>query len=140
MDFYTGNLAPVEIAEEIEKVLKQSDTYSKQKFLSWIYSNNGFQTLKLSDNSVWVLMEGNIPERYIHIHPGRHSPKTVRLRAGTLKSAIAVVVWAGIYGKPATNLKVVNEARKALLNESPVKHISRLSGLGAVIMRFNSSI
>ncbi len=137
MDLYTGLLTPDEITGEIEKLLKESDRYKKLKYLSWIEKNNGYQTLPLSDKSVWVLMEGNIPERYIHIHPGRHSLQTVRLRSGTLKSAIAVNVWAGIYGKPALNLRVVNEAREALLNESPVKHISQESGLGAAIKRLN---
>lgn len=133
MDFYTGDLAPDEVAGEIEKALRLSGKYSKFNYLSWIYDNKGFHRLKLSDNSIWVLMEGNMPERYIHIHPGRHSPQTIRLRAGTLKSAVAAIIWAGIFGKSPLSLKIVNEARMVLLNEPPVKNLNQHKGLGAII-------
>lgn len=139
MDLYTGNLALAEISVEISCTLRQKGLFPKERYLEWLKDNKGYRTLEVSDKSVWVLLEGNIPEHYIHIHPARHSLHTIRIRAGTLKSAVAVHIWSGIYNESPFNVNNVNIARKKLLCESPVKNLSHTSGLGALIKLLSSA-
>ncbi len=134
MDLYTGRLSTGQIAEEITGYLKTKDLLKKEKYLSQISeAASSFIETRLSDNSVWVLLPGKIPGRHIHIHPGRHSPLTIRVRSETLKTAIAVLCYCSRYGKDHSDLNVINEARTKLLELSPVKEVNPARGLGKMI-------
>ena len=134
MDLYTGRLSPGRIAEEITVYLKSKDLLKKEKYLSRISeASSSFIETRLSDSSVWVLLPGKMPGRHVHIHPGRHSPLTMRIRSETLKTAIAVLCYCNRYGKDHSDLDVINEARTKLLELSPVKEVNPGRGLGRMI-------
>ena len=90
MDMYTGRLSPGDIALEIDQLLKEKGITDKASFQEAL-KEEGYLSVTLSDEAVWILREA-IGERYIHIHPGRHVPHTLRIKATALKTALAYQV------------------------------------------------
>ncbi len=134
MDLYTGRLSPERIAEEIKGSLKSKGLLKKEKYFSQINeAASSFMETRLSDNSVWVLLPGKIPGRHVHVHPGRYSPLTIRVRSETLKTAIAVLCYCSRYGKDHSDLDTINKSRTKLLKLSPVKEVNPVRGLGKMI-------
>ncbi|MFC2135224.1 hypothetical protein ACFLTH_11455 [Bacteroidota bacterium] len=130
MDLYFGSLSPVEIGDEVIKQLKENMILEKTKYESWLESGrNDYQTITLSDTSVWTLRLAEDEERYVHIHPGRYSPHTIRVKALTLKTAIAVLVYAARFSKHPIDVEVINLVRSEILGESPVKSLEKSEGL-----------
>jgi len=86
--------------------------------------------LTLSDGSVWVLRKGVESAHYVHIHPGRYSKYSIRVKATTLKSAIAIKIF---YGELSiTSLGKINDARK-FLNISPIKNLDPKKSIGKML-------
>ena len=86
------------------------------------------------DSSRWVLRLGDEPERFIHLHPGRWSPATVRMRANVIKTALLVLAHVRLIGGDPMNRDVINEVRQAHLGLSPLGQGPEGDvGLGAVI-------
>lgn len=136
LDLYAGLLNPYDISILIKSELKKRSIVSSQSYEKWIKdSKNNYQTIYLPDSSFWTLRLGQI-ERYIHIHPGRYSPHTIRVRALTLKTAITVLAWSKIHSKFSYDVNTINQIRKETLNASPVKTVSDKYGLGKVISMF----
>ena len=134
MDLYTGNLTPRQIAGEITRYLKSKNILEKEDYLNWISSAvNSYIKPGLSDGSVWVLLPGKTAGRHIHIHPGRYSPFTLRVRSETLKTSIAVLCYCKHYRSNPLEIRVINEVRVKLLDLSPVKEVERDRGLGRMI-------
>ena len=134
MDIYLGQLSPVAVCDEILIKLNKSGTYLPIQFQEWINDQHrGYNLLKLSDNSVWTLRLGDQPNRYIHIHPGRYSINTIRVKALTLKTSIAFLINSDSGSLSEANLDCVNSIRKTILDVSPLKSISHSSGFGKVI-------
>ena len=135
MDLYLGKLSPKQISLYILKELKRKDVFSAQKFLKWIINKGeNYRKILLLDKSIWILREGNEKERYIHIHPGRHSPLSIRVKSLTLKSAIAVIKTFGVERSKNLLLDDVNSTRKEIINQPPLKSISAHTGQGKVIL------
>lgn len=61
-------------------------------FKQWL-SPYAYRKVALSDGSWWIIKAGNDPERFIHIHPAKYSPATVRIRAATLKTLVAMKIF-----------------------------------------------
>jgi hypothetical protein len=134
MDLYTGSIPPFEIAEEIRKFLTNNRSFKESDYLTWIrQAGASFRTFTLTDGSLWVLLPGEIPGRWVHIHPGRHSPLTVRVRAETMKTAIAVIYHCTRYGLDCYDLSIINIVRTGLLDLSPMKEVSVEKGTGKII-------
>ncbi|HNS30515.1 MAG TPA: hypothetical protein PKL52_08290, partial [Tenuifilaceae bacterium] len=81
-----------------------------------------YRSITLSDGSSWTLRLGRMPNRFVHIHPSRYSANTLRIKASTLKTAIALKMVFPTLNIPP-NLQQVNQARDLLHNLSPVKGI-----------------
>ncbi len=134
MDLYTGSLEPHEISSEIKDFLHARDLLGEKSYLQWLAGSGvKYREAKLSDESVWVFLPGKITGRHVHIHPGRYSPFTIRVRSETLRTAIAVLIYCRLHGGNCHSLAVVNEARERLLELSPVKEVSSRRGLGRMI-------
>jgi hypothetical protein len=84
-----------------------------------------------------VLRLGEQENRYVHIHPGRYATHTIRVKAGTLKTAIAVSIWKKKFNCTEITLALVNRVRKEILYTSPVKSFSADEGLGKLIQLIN---
>jgi hypothetical protein len=135
MDLYLGIISPKQISSHIIKELKKKDVFNTRSFLKWIKHNGeSYREISLPDKSIWILREGNEDERYIHIHPGRYSPLSIRVKSLTLKSAIAVIKTFGFERSKNLYLNDVNSVRKEILNQPPLKSVSPNSGQGKTIL------
>ena len=134
MDLYYGNYSPSEISGQIINCLKQKKVFSFGLYKDWLTENKtDYQLLTLLDGSIWTLRLGENVERYVHIHPGRYSPKTRRVRALTLKTAIFTLCFERVSEQKSSGIELINQIRKKYLNEPPVKSVSRESGLGKLL-------
>ena len=137
MDLYYGNYSPSEIAEQISMELKKKKVFSLDRYKDWLTQNKtDYQLLTIIDNSVWTLRLGENAERYVHIHPGRYSPNTRRVRALTLKTAILTLCFENFGEQKLFNVELINQIRKNYLNEPPLKFVSKESGFGKLLELF----
>ena len=141
LDLYTGVLNPRDISKLIQSELKKRNVFKRLSYEEWIVnSGNDYQILYLTDSSFWTLRLGKEKGRFIHIHPGRYSPHTIRMRALTSKTAIVVSAWAKIHKVSSLDISIINHVRTKLLNASPVKFVSVKDGLGKAILMLGKTI
>ena len=134
MDLYVGKLSPQKICDEIVSELISVGVLAFEEYKKWLFEKgNEYKLIDISDNSVWTLRLGKQVERYVHIHPGRYSPGTIRVKALTLKTAIAVLIINYEKDFPFTDTSQINEVRKKILNSPPVKKVSSNSAVVRVI-------
>jgi hypothetical protein len=95
---------------------------------------NEYRLTTLPDKSIWTLRYGKDEKYYVHIHPARYSPQTIRVRSLTLKTAIAVLLFTEINGAHPFDIMVINKIRIDFLKASPINKISSESGLGKLIL------
>lgn len=139
MDLYYGKLPPAEIAKQTIEYLTINSLNNKNVYFDWLYRvGNEYQTISLNDRSVWTLRSGDEEKRFVHIHPGRYSPYTVRVKALTLKSAIYVLAYLRTQSLSSFDTGLINEVRKKYLNVSPIKSFSKENGLGKLIILLNN--
>lgn len=137
MDLYYGKLSPSKISDQIIHSLKEKKLLSPKQYTAWLNSEDKkYSLVELSDKSVWTLLLSENPDRYVHIHPGRYSPLTIRVKATTLKTAILVFCFKQFGGVSQIDIKEVNYLRKKYLDESPLKSLSKASGLIKLIDLF----
>ena len=141
MDLYFGEYSPAKISEQILDYLHSKKILSSSQYQDWL-SKDGkdYQLVELKDKSIWTLRLGDDAERYVHIHPGRYSPSTVRVKATTLKTAIFLFCFEQLGEIKSFETETVNNIRKKYLNEPPLKSFSTASGLGRLIDRFNKKL
>ena len=133
-DLYTGKTGISKITDEIWKFLEHNRIIKESDYLSWLGQDKpAYRTLTIKDGSQWVLLPGKNSGRWIHIHPARYSPFTIRVRSETLKTAIALIYHCYKHGTGLYNLNVINHVRMSLLNLSPMKDISPHKGTGKII-------
>ncbi|MBE0570316.1 MAG: hypothetical protein IH618_02135 [Ignavibacteriaceae bacterium] len=130
MDLYFGSHSPVNISEQTLDYLHQKEILSFSRYQVWL-SKDGkdYQLVELKDKSVWTLRLGDDVERYVHIHPGRYSPNTVRVKATTLKTAVFLLCLERFGEIKSFETETVNQIRIKFLNEPPLKSLSSASGL-----------
>lgn len=123
IDFYTGTPTVEQICNEVLEFFNRKNILSRDAFLKWL-EDYEWKKIRLSDGSDWLIKKGNDPERYIHIHPAKYSDHSIRIRATTLKTVLALQVQ-GIHpqNQLRTDLEAVNMVRKNLLNLSPIKSL-----------------
>jgi hypothetical protein len=139
MDLYYGKLSPAEIAQQTIEYLAINSLKNKNEYSDWLCSvGNEYKTIALNDRSVWTLRSGDEEKRFVHIHPGRYSPHTVRVKALTLKSVISVLAYLRTHPPPSVDIYLINEVRKKYLNAPPVKSFSKENGLGKLIILFDN--
>ena len=138
MDLYLGKLTPSEIKEFTKNFLKENEVFNYEPYEQWLFSEGKeYRLITLPDKSTWTLRMGSQKENYIHIHPGRYSLHTIRVRALTLKTAICVMAYLNIHENFFPDLKLINDVRKEFLNAAPVKSLSATSGLRRLLNVFN---
>lgn len=139
MDLYYGECSPNEISEQIIKQLEKNNRLSAENYNYWLYENEtDYQSLTISDKSVWILRLGENKKRYVHIHPGRYSPHTRRVKAITLKTAIFTLCYEKISGTRTDTIEIINYVREKYLNQPPLKEMSDASGIGRLLSLFQS--
>jgi hypothetical protein len=120
MDLYLGALSPLELGNQIIASLQASNRLAPEAYTSWLNANGGYQAITVSDGSRWILRQGERHGRYVHVHPARWSPQSLRVRGNVLKTAILSLAVAGVRGIDPVEVLVINEARQAFLGFSPI--------------------
>lgn len=134
MDLYLGRFSPSDISEQILSALYRIKTFEFEQYKNWLTKDGkDFQLVELKDNSVWTLRLNDDIGRYVHIHPGRYSPHTIRVKATTLKTAILVLCSEKIGEIKAIKTQTVNQIRKKYLYEPPLKSFPGATGLRRLI-------
>lgn len=141
MDLYLGKLNPKQIADETIIRLRRLGVTNYIDYYKWLTEDGkSYKQLELLDKSVWTLRLGNEKKKYIHIHPARYSPLTVRVKAITLKTTIALKSIAKDNYSEPLNLISINEVRTNLLKLPPLKSLSSSSGIGKFLNLFNKEV
>ena len=111
--------------------------FASEQYQAWTLRNGkDYQLIKLKDRSSWKLRISENRER--HIHPGRYSPHTTRVKATTLKTAILIISFEQIGELKIVDTESVNQIRKKYLNEPPIKSLIKASGLIRLVDLFKS--
>lgn len=127
IDIYTGTLTPAAIGSSVIDILKSNNVFQLADFTRWVASKNGYQQIQLKDRSEWVVRKSKDVERYIHIHPTRTGPFTIRFKGSTLKTAY--LLKTGPTNLQETlSLENVNRMRMQI-GLSPVKKLDRNTGI-----------
>jgi hypothetical protein len=133
MDLYTGERTPLAIAIEVIDNLGAANRLEYQPLAAWLNVQGDYSLVELTDGSKWTVRLGPEQGRYLHLHPGRWVPHTLRVQANTLKSAVMAHAHAGLTGRDPGDLAVVNETRRRYLGLLPVRELADDGGLGAII-------
>lgn len=134
MDLYVGKLSPLNICDELLGILKSTEELAFEEYEKWLFEKGKeYKLIEISDSSVWTLRLGNQKERYVHIHPGRYSPFTLRVKALTLKTAISVLILNYEKTFQLMDTLQINEVRKKILNLPPLKKVTSNSAVVRVI-------
>jgi hypothetical protein len=137
MDLYFGDHSPVKISEQILDCLHRKKIFSVLLYKERLSKDEKeYQLVELRDKSIWTLRLGDDAERYVHIHPGRYSPNTVRVKATTLKTAIFLLCFEQLGEIKSFETESVNQIRKKYLDEPPLKSFSGASGIRKLLDLF----
>jgi len=132
MDMYVGDMSPAEIGKEILDILQEKQISTKEEYKHWItQGQEQYRLLTIKDESVWTLLWSQGTKRYIHIHPARYAPHTMRVKGTSLKTVILSCAYVRVEGKQA-DLSLINHVRKEILGLSPVQRLDPEKGLGKV--------
>lgn len=120
-DFYLGTLNVIEICNECNAFFAAQNIKDFTSFSKWL-GQSEWKKIRLSDGSDWLIKMGEQENRYIHVHPAKFSLNTIRVRATTLKTVLALVATKTTQSEPANkNLQAVNKLRAEILDLSPIK-------------------
>ncbi|MBD1398640.1 hypothetical protein H9Q13_15815 [Pontibacter sp. JH31] len=131
LDLYLGKLSTQQIAQETILYLESQhilEPEAYQLYLSNSEANYGLLTL--SDGSKWVLRWGVVKGRHVHLHPARYSQHTIRVKANTLKTAVATLLALKRVSAAASDLSLINHARVQWLELAPIPTYLPEEGLG----------
>jgi len=131
LDLYCGPLSPQEIARQVILHLQEQELLQQEAFGFYLRAEGkDYRCLTLSDGTDWVLRWGVVEGRHVHLHPARYAAHTVRVKAATLKTAVATVIAAGQQDLPEIDLPLINRIRVAWLDLPPVKALAPQEGAG----------
>ncbi|SHN25477.1 hypothetical protein [Chitinophaga sp. CF418] len=131
MDIYYGTLDMPALFSEVAAKVQEAGITDEAGYLRWLKDNGGYIEMTLSDTSRWVLLPGIEPGRYVHLHPARYSPHSMRVKATVLKTALACLLAWPDGSQP--DLSTLNQLRKNILRLSPVKDLDSCDHLWEVI-------
>jgi hypothetical protein len=139
MDIYIGEYTPVQIVNEVTKLLSEEGKFNFAEYKMWLNEDGeDYKLLTISDKSIWTFRLGNERERYIHTHPGRYSPSTIRVKSSTLKTFILSEIFSLDKKEQDDELSLINRIRKEYLELPPLKSVLSASGFLRLKNVFNS--
>ncbi len=132
-DYYLGNLDVFVVANEVSDYLKSQNAFNQIDYKEWLNSEGAdFRCISLSAGSNWTLRLGQGNDRYIHIHPSRHSKKTVRVKSSSLKTAYAFLFFYGL-SDAEISIEKVNYVRNRIAKLPALKPHSPLTALRRIL-------
>lgn len=134
MDLYAGTMTPREVSAWALDELRKAGRDGLPAYRDWLAGSDQYATITHPEGTAWVLRLGDEEARYVHLHPGRHSPNTTRVRATVLKTAFVAHLWARVRGGDPMDRRLLNAVRGELLGLAPLGRAPQGDeGLGAVI-------
>ena len=135
MDLYHGPFSPREIGQKVLASLKRAGRDTPDAFRAWVEADGGYRVMDFpEDTSKWVLRYGEDGGRFVHVHPARWAPFTVRVRANVLTTAVLALAYVGVHGGDPLDRTVVNRVRHDYLGLAPDgRDPSGEEGIGSVI-------
>ena len=127
IDIYTGEMTPEVIGSSVIAILKSNQVCYVDAFTRWLGSSSGYRQITMEDQSEWIVRKSNESERYIHLHPARSGPLTIRFKGSTLKTVYLLRTSLKDYGE-IPSLENVNLVRNPI-GLSPVKKLERNKGI-----------
>ena len=127
IDIYTGPMTPESIGNAVIDILKSNRVFKADDFTRWVDIKNGYRQIKLEDQSEWIVRKSNEDERFIHLHPAREGPFTIRFKGSTLKTAYLLKTGSKDF-QETLSLEKVNRVR-IQIGLSPVKKLERSKGI-----------
>ncbi|MFY0254284.1 hypothetical protein ACDQ55_10060 [Chitinophaga sp. 30R24] len=120
--------------------LQQAGVYTQAEYVAWLAASRGYATLTLSDASRWILRLATGKTVYIHLHPGRYSPHTFRVKAAALKTAL-IYCWAirKEHLLPEDKTVYINQLR-AHLQLPPLKNAAESSHIMALVAKLENGL
>jgi len=135
-DFYIGNQTPISIANEILSILEKDNMLALSDYTNWLTLEGAdYRCVSISDGSNWTLRLGQ-GDRYVHIHPSRHSKKTVRVKSSSLKSVYAFLFHYGV-SDAEISIEKINFVRNRLAKLPILKPNSPLAAITRIIKLFS---
>lgn len=129
LDFYHGSLSVGLICSEVLAYLTSLGVYSFESYHALLERHDHYHTLVLSDHSGWVLRLGRSEEKFIHLHPARNSPNTLRITASALKTSAAMIYQVKHGVMNGCELNAINAMRDRYLSLPPVKKLADLKAV-----------
>jgi hypothetical protein len=114
LDMYCGSLSIGEILQQVSDHLQQESITNVELYKQWV---GDYKTCFLSDSSSFTLRYIN-HSKPIHIHPARHVPHSMRVKANSLKSVVCYLIVSG--DGNGLNVTMLNAIRKEYLGLSPI--------------------
>ncbi|MBW6492292.1 MAG: hypothetical protein K0B15_13990 [Lentimicrobium sp.] len=134
-DIYTGLIDPVSIGNSVISILKSKRVFSADDFLHWVDLKNGYRQIRLEDLSEWIVRKSIGNERYIHLHPARTGPFTLRFKGSTLKTVCLLsIFYPGFQGNISPEM--LTRVREQL-GLSPLSRIERCKGIIHCFLTFS---
>lgn len=122
MDLYLGTLSPENIYQELAAQLQNKGVHTPLQYAQWLLPGE-YHKLEISDTSQWILKKRNHIHPYIHLHPARYSPHSIRIKASTLRTTLLAATYYKLEGA-LPGLDKLNELRVEKLRLSPAQAIS----------------
>lgn len=122
-DFYYGCLDVNVICSEIKTRLNELNAFQETAYQKWITRQDLYFTFRLHDGSDWLMRSGEDKKRYIHIHPGKHSKHSKRIKSRSLRIVLAMDYYSQ-HKNELYSLDFLNYIRQEKLNLPPVKGFS----------------
>jgi hypothetical protein len=137
LDLYLGRLSVEDICHECLQFFEKERITSPASLSKWLHPL-AYRKIVLSDKSCWIIKKGLDHKRYIHIHPAKNAPFTIRVRGTTLKTVLALKIHQKkLTGKQEKNLQTVNQIRTRYLGLSPVKSLTHGKGISRLWALFS---
>ncbi len=134
MDLYTGPLTPRAVCAWVVEELHRLGRLEPAAYRAWLVAGGEYTTVTHPEGTAWVLRLGDEEGRHVHLHPGRHTPHTVRVRANVLKTAFAAHVHARVRGEDPMGRRLLDEVRREVLGLPPLgRDPHGAEGIGAVV-------
>jgi hypothetical protein len=134
MDLYIGALLPWEIGAALVAALSAEQRLAWDEYRPWLEAGGGYRVHTLpEDGSCWVLRLGEEGGRYVHLHPGRRTPHTRRVRANVLRTAVMVLAHVAVHGGDPLDVALINRVRRQSLGLAPIKQLEGEVGLQGMI-------
>ncbi|HPY74930.1 MAG TPA: hypothetical protein PLB63_05900 [Planctomycetota bacterium] len=119
LDIYMGKLTTENIKREILEKLSAYHVHDKATYEQFLQTHGKivrqgyYYNLALSDTTIIILRAGDQEQGYIHIHPARYSPNTLRVPAKAFRTAV-LSIYLSISNQESMDIALINKARSML--------------------------